>query len=799
MPDGGTSLLVSDLYYFYPEGSDAVSIGQGSDGTPTWARPSTDLFGPAISQPSYFSFSEPLDLDFTVMTVTGRGTGLGTEGVLDLSKDLATTAFTVNTGDTKWAVPGSSFGCGRDPFLYWQREKSKDPASYLCRYSGSAARDPAANDSQHFLTKDLVVTLDKIDPQTGAASWSRPMGDAKRLVGDFSGAESALLDDTHLFVPNSAGGLVIDLDSGETRAPVQQDTFWCGIEDSFPRPEPFFTASTPVSTADRAGLVNPCHADGTPATVPTTTIPTDIGSTFDGDLRVVALAHEVAGFLTPPATSAADSTANASESASAEPTDSASPIGTADPTTTALSPSLTAVEQAWAATAFEPRTTPKIIGGTAVIYGTVGTGLFLIGLDPATGAERWRRPASAASLNPDTEIDVDEIDGLVAYFRPDNPNLPVLSSIVLIDPATGTDMIAAELRGWYTFPEICPDDPASLCAWAHNVELDNTVQNRRFRINRQDAAVTLIPEGTAADPVPFSTLWNDLVSMHGTPDESVGIVRDGAVRWSKPVAELLGAGGTLDHGWYASQDNGAAPVLELSGRIGWAGTPGTDGKSHPSLDLANNLITVGINRNDGSVLWRQIGTSPQCRYALPSRSLMSTPGSPNPAIRCRYTGRLDSSPPGRSYGLTVPTDLTVTVERVDLQTGEAIWSVPVGVAAPLAVAPHGVTTTFLDDHRLLVNNTLIDMDTGDTRAPTPGETFWCPAQQSFNQSEQWFGNDGSGRVDRAARGEMFTCDGNAKPTTAIPAAVPLAISAVSEDGLRLVSTPGGVVAYRVPR
>ena len=85
------------------------------------------------------------------------------------------------------------------------------------------------------------------------------------------------------------------------------------------------------------------------------------------------------------------------------------------------------------------------------------------------------------------------------------------------------------------------------------------------------------------------------------------------------------------------------PILELAGWIGWKG----DGPTYPSLDLANNLVTVGINRDDGSVVWRQTGTSPMCRYGLKNRRFMSTPGSEDPTLRCVYTGRLDSSPPGR--------------------------------------------------------------------------------------------------------------------------------------------------------
>jgi hypothetical protein len=55
------------------------------------------------------------------------------------------------------------------------------------------------------------------------------------------------------------------------------------------------------------------------------------------------------------------------------------------------------------------------------------------------------------------------------------------------------------------------------------------------------------------------------------------------------------------------------------------------------------------------------------------------------------------------------------------------------------------------------------------------------------------------RYDRSAGGEAYPCDARANPTTVTPKAVPLAVSAATDDGLRFVSTPDGVVAYRVPQ
>ena len=299
------------------------------------------------------------------------------------------------------------------------------------------------------------------------------------------------------------------------------------------------------------------------------------------------------------------------------------------------------------------------------------------------------------------------------------------------------------------------------------------------------------PAGTPA----YTTLWKDLVSIDDAPAPTVGIVKDGAVVWSRPLAELLGPDATLDNGWYASEDDGAVPVLQLSATVGWK----SNGTSYPALDLATNLITVGINSDDGTVIWQEPGTSPQCRYQLPSVQDMSTPGSENPALRCRYTGRLDSVPAGYRVGLSSASELSVTVERVDLQTGKAIWSVPLGAVPALAVNSGGVPATLLDDHRLLANGQVLDLDGGSVRPPAAGETFWCPESQTFTQTSGLTYADGSTRYDRRIEGEVFACDQAGNPVTGPPTAVPLAVSTVTDGGLRMVSTRSGVIAYRVPR
>ena len=176
---------------------------------------------------------------------------------------------------------------------------------------------------------------------------------------------------------------------------------------------------------------------------------------------------------------------------------------------------------------------------------------------------------------------------------------------------------------------------------------------------------------------------------------------------------------------------------------------------------------------------------------------MSTPGSPYPALRCRYTGQLTSSPPGGRDELTTPTNLSVNLERVDLSTGKTIWSVPLGAQASLAADSPGSAMIHLDDHRVLLTGQVVDLDTGAARRPATDETFWCPARQTFRQSIA-AQTRGGPRTDRKAGGEAYQCDADANSAAGLPTTVPRAVSTATDDGLRLVSTPAGVIAYRVP-
>jgi len=130
-------------------------------------------------------------------------------------------------------------------------------------------------------------------------------------------------------------------------------------------------------------------------------------------------------------------------------------VGLAGCTGSESPPDRTTVEKVWTAAGIDPVSAVRAVGGVAVVYGTAGDDLVIYGLDPVTGAQLWSKPASLPTDQSDA-IEVREIDGAVAYFRPTGSAR--LAVLVLADPTTGADLTVSAPRYWYTLPARCDDD-----------------------------------------------------------------------------------------------------------------------------------------------------------------------------------------------------------------------------------------------------------------------------------------------------------------------------------------------------
>ena len=94
----GYQLPVGDLFYSLP-GDGTMQIGRRVDGSVLWTKPSSDIWGPTMPRPWYFTMWDTASRGFAIMTTEGRGTDQPGGTRLDLTKDLASASVSLTDGD----------------------------------------------------------------------------------------------------------------------------------------------------------------------------------------------------------------------------------------------------------------------------------------------------------------------------------------------------------------------------------------------------------------------------------------------------------------------------------------------------------------------------------------------------------------------------------------------------------------------------------------------------------------------------------------------------------------------------
>ena len=213
----------------------------------------------------------------------------------------------------------------------------------------------------------------------------------------------------------------------------------------------------------------------------------------------------------------------------------------------AAAPVRTTAEQIWTTAGLEPVSAVRNVGGVAVVYGTTPGGLVLYGLDPATGAQLWAKPAAMPTAD-STSVRVREIAGSVAYFRP--TETPRMNQLVLADPRTGADKTVSTPRYWSVHRPDCESDQSFAClnSW---VNTPNGWSSQTFRVDLASGMSAPISGSTVKSPDDGAPLINDLyytlpdnavdATDANTEDGEMTIGRwvDGASAWTKRATEMF--------------------------------------------------------------------------------------------------------------------------------------------------------------------------------------------------------------------------------------------------------------------
>ena len=403
------------------------------------------------------------------------------------------------------------------------------------------------------------------------------------------------------------------------------------------------------------------------------------------------------------------------------------------------------LEIAWVNNELGPVGQPLAVGALALgIVSTPDRRLLLVGLDPATGRELWQQPITPSAVTPGVRVVFTPVgNDKVAYFRPTSVDT-AYAELVLADAATGADLAKT--------PEALFSSPPYLCGGGKDICATSRIGGAGKDIAHRLEAATgrYLVEG---DHVPTGArllAGGGLFDLGDRPGNTLALLHDGEVRWRTPVSAAFPPGFTTDHGWN----------WNLFGEehlfVGSVGGPWVfDGPARISRDLATTSVTAALSEIDGSVIWRDDGSSFHCR--------LITGDHP---VRCRWRGTVTSD----AGVVTSFQDIDVTVEGFDVRTGKTTWSVPMGgerslVGGDARPPIAGATEVVL---QAPAGPVVLDFATGKVSPPGAGATFWCISDQRYEFSQGFRLPGGSVSYARPGGVLASVCDASARPATAIP-------------------------------
>ncbi len=434
--------------------------------------------------------------------------------------------------------------------------------------------------------------------------------------------------------------------------------------------------------------------------------------------------------------------------------------------------------QVWSSTDLRPLGQPVVAAGVPVGLVTEGRKLFLIGIDPATGRQLWKQEASPSAVTPGIPVSVDVIGDRVVYFRPDAAG-ELYARLVVADPKTGNDLVASGPQLFVSRPTACsrrPDD-RDVCTVA-TASRSQTPRSHRLKVDTGQ----YVAEDTTVAAYTRSIGDGGLVDLGPRGPEYLAMIRDGNVAWRTPVTQAFPSGFSTDHGWnwrYRSEEHA------FIGSIYGPTTQLPDGSRR--RDLASGAAMAALSETDGSVLWRDNGSSIDCDGTVS----VSVP------VRCRYRG-------SATYRTDRPASyegLDVTIEGYDRRSGATTWSAPVGAVDVLV---GGASTGLLTAGETQVvvpvpaGPVVIDLSTGTRQAAAANAVFWCAsARREFEYETPFVYQDGRTVTTRSGGTVAFTCDAQAKPATGLPSASATKRIGANAGQFVVVASATGYTGYRI--
>jgi hypothetical protein len=436
----------------------------------------------------------------------------------------------------------------------------------------------------------------------------------------------------------------------------------------------------------------------------------------------------------------------------------------------------------WVNSDLRPLGQPIAIG--SVVVGIViddRDQLFVVAIDPATGNERWRQQTAPSVIAREVELRAVPISGAaVAYLRPKSQAFGARATggyaeLVIADARTGQDLAESPPAVFGSLPYPC-GNARDACS------VSRAVHQSSAHHHRLEVATGAWLEQREELPQQARMLDGDgLLDLGDRPDDALGWLRDGKLRWRAPVRAAFPAGFSSDHGWEWSLYDAQRAIV---GSLG--GAPVTSDGTRV-YDLSRTQATAGLSEDTGAVLWRDSGSFIGCH--LGARSA----GCP---VRCRSRGVLSVSPDERGS----VKDLEVTVEGFEPMTGETTWSVAMGPVEALAV-PSQAAIAVAGPAQVVVTGAagpvVLDYAVGSVTAPDPGETFWCMTTIHYELPRERLSSDGVLADTRTGGQFAAICDSQGRPSTLLPGMTATLGASVQVGNYAVIAARHGYLGFRL--
>jgi outer membrane protein assembly factor BamB len=427
----------------------------------------------------------------------------------------------------------------------------------------------------------------------------------------------------------------------------------------------------------------------------------------------------------------------------------------------------------WRNTDLRPVGQPIAIGDVVVGIVAEDHKAFVVGIDPASGRMLWHDAITHSTIARGEPISVLKVgDNKIAYLRMTHEDSR-LGNLVVADVRTGKELASAPVARFPSAPIVCANGK-DVCA----ISTQDYVPKRQYRLDLSSGQY--IAENTLLLPGTRFIDTTGLLDLGDRPGNTLGLLRNGAVRWLTKISAAFPSESSTDDGW----DWTLYPDLQV-----FVGTVGNNSHSVNGKYSVFDYTTVamaGLSERTGEVLWRNTGSHLGCNLRIH-----------NYPIRCRTRGKAWFHTDRLTFHLA---DLDVTVEGFDPATGKTTWSLQMGAAEQLedlvrypAIAGPG---------QVLVNGrngpVVLDYAEGTLQAPEEGARFWCMERATYEMAPPYQRATANWSYERRGGTLASICDAAGRLSTQLPSIAATMAAGARVGNLAVIATHDGYLGFKAP-